>query len=103
MRLNYYRFPEGVPEDIRLKEGCAVRLKTGGTVYVDEIPEDKRHLVDFVNDCIGGLTVTRVKQLMKQYGGIGFTEHIDRDGSVFEMTEIQLKGNNSLFKYNRHL
>ena len=31
------------------------------------------------------------------------TEHIERDGGVFEVTDITLNGNNSRFKYNRHL
>ena len=38
-----------------------------------------------------------------QYGGTGWTEHIDRDGSCFEVSEIKLTGNNSYFKYNKHL
>jgi hypothetical protein len=41
--------------------------------------------------------------MMKQYGGAGWTEHIDRDGGCFEVTEIKLQGNNSRFKYNCHL
>ena len=43
------------------------------------------------------------KKLLKQYGGIAWTDHIDRDGGLFEVTEIKLKGNNSKFRYNRHL
>ena len=40
---------------------------------------------------------------MKKYGGSGCAQHFDRDGGLFETTEIILKGNNSKFKYNRHL
>ncbi len=103
MRLHYYQFPENTPEETLLKEGCGVVLKSGSVIYVDSIPDAKRHLVERVDDCLGGLTITHVKNLLKQYGGHGWTEHCERDGGVFEVTEITLKGNNSRFKYNRHL
>ncbi len=31
-----------------------------------------------------------------------WTEHYDRDGGMFEVTMIELTGNNSHFKYNQH-
>ena len=102
MRLNYYRFPEGTPESVLLENGCGVVLKNGETIYPDSIPEDKRHLVDHVDNVIS-CCVSFAKKMMKQYGGAGWTEHIDRDGGCFEVTEIKLQGNNSRFKYNRHL
>lgn len=52
---------------------------------------------------IGGLRLATVKTLIKRYGGSGYTTHCERDGSVFEVTNITLKCNNSRFKYNRHL
>ena len=103
MRLNYYEFPENTPEDVLLAHGCDVVLKAGTTIHVEYIPDDKRALVQYVDARIGGLTVTAVKRLMKQYGGVGWTEHINRDGCVFETTPITLNGNNSKFKYNQHL
>lgn len=103
MRLSYYRFPEGTPEEILLREGCAVILKSGREIWPDSIPDDKRHLVDCVADIVGPTSITRIKQLMKQYGGRGFTMHYERDGGLFETTDIKLKGNNSKFKYNHHL
>lgn len=103
IRLHYYQFPDNTSEEVLLKEGCEVVLKSGGTISVDSIPDDKRHLVDRVNNCLYGLSITHVKQLLKQYGGHGWTEHCERDGSLFEVTDITLKGNNSRFKYNRHL
>ena len=103
MKLNYYRFPEGTPEDVLLSNGCGVVLKDGREIYPGNIPEDKRPLIDHINPVISGISVTTAKKLIKQYGGHGWTEHIDRDGCVFETTEIQLRGNNSRFKYNRHL
>ena len=103
MRLHYYRFPADTPDTVRVAEGCAVILKSGREIYPESIPDDKRPLIDRVDDTLGGLSITHVKNLMKQYGGIGWTEHCERDGGVFEVTEIKLKGNNSRFKYNHHL
>ena len=105
MRLTYYRFPEGTPEDVLLSNGCGVILKTGDEFFPSPavIPDDKRPLVDCVNTVISGVSITTARKLMKQYGGCGWTAHIDRDGCVFETTPIQLKGNNSRHKYNRHL
>lgn len=103
MRLNYYRFPETVDDDTKVGEGCAVILKSGGEIYPENIPDDKRHLIDHVDDTLGGISVTAAKQLLKKYGGSAWTEHCDRDGGCFEVTEITLKGNNSRFKYNHHL
>lgn len=51
----------------------------------------------------GGITVTAAKKLLKEKGGYAWTEHIDRDGGCFEVTKMELKGNNSQFKYNHHL
>lgn len=103
MRINYYRFPENTLEQIKLKEGCGVVLKNGETIYPEIISEDKRKLVNYVEDTIGGIKISSVKKLLKEYGGCGWTEHCERDGGVFETTEIKLSGNNSRFKYNHHL
>lgn len=101
--MNYYRFPDDTPENVLLKEGCAVILKSGYRIYVDEIPEERRKEVEYIDHSIGGLKISGVKQLIKQYGGCGWTEHIDRDGCIFETSSINLNGNNSKHKYNRHL
>lgn len=103
MRLNYYRFPEDSDPLERVKEGCAVVLKTGEEIWPETIPADKWPLIDYIDDTLGGITVTAAKKLLKQYGGSAWTEHIERDGSLFEVTEIQLTGNNSRFRYNHHL
>lgn len=102
MRLNYYRFPEGTPESVLLENGCGVVLKNGEMIYPDSIPEDKRPLVDHVDDVIS-CCVSFAKKMLRRYGGAAWTEHIDRDGGCFEVTKIKLQGNNSRFKYNRHL
>ena len=103
MRLNYYRFPEGTSEQVLLDNECGVVLKSGETIYPCSIPDDKRHLVDYIENTIGGVSVTFAKKMLRQYGGAAWTCHIDRGGGCFETTQIQLKGNNSRFKYNRHL
>ena len=103
MRLNYYTFPEGTEEKVLLENGCPVLLKGGGEAYVPIIPEEKRPLVEKIGDTLGPMTVTAVKKLIRKYGGSGYTEHIDRCGHVFEVTEIELNGNNSRFRYNHHL
>lgn len=103
MKINHYRFPENTPTEDKLKEGCAVVLKDGSRIYADAIPKDKADLVDYVDDTLGGITVTHAKSLLRKYGGTAVTEHIDRDGCCFETTPVQLKGNNSSHKYNRHL
>jgi hypothetical protein len=74
MRLNYYRPPENAAQ----LDGCPAAEESG-------------------------YTVTQVKQFLRKFGGVGYTLHIDRDGGVFESLPITLKGNNSHFKYNRHL
>ena len=103
MRLNYYRFPEDSDPMERIKEGCAVILKTGEEIWPETIPADMWPQIKFIDDTIGGITVTAAKKLLRQYGGSAWTEHIERDGTLFEVTEIHLTGNNSRFKYNHHL
>jgi len=80
MRLNYYRFPDEAAPEVLKTHGCT--------------PDD---------NVLGGISVTDAKKLLKQHGGSAWTEHIDRDGGCFEVTEIRLNGNNSRFKYNHHL
>lgn len=103
MRLHYYRFPETSDPMDRFREGCAVILKTGAEIYPESIPEDKWPLIEKIDDTLCGISITTAKKLLKQYGGSAWTEHIDRDGGCFEVTEICLTGNNSHFRYNRHL
>ena len=80
MRLNYYRFPDNASPALLAEYDCT--------------PDD---------NVIEGCSVTFAKKLLKEHGGAAWTEHIDRDGGCFEVTEIKLKGNNSRFKYNHHL
>lgn len=103
MRINSYRFPEGVDQMVRFKEGCAVILKNGNEVYPDSIPEDRWAQIDCIGDVLGGISITHAKALLRKYGGSAWTEHYERDGTLFEVTDIHLTGNNSRFKYNHHL
>ena len=103
MRLHYYQFPENSNEMDRFNEGCPVILKSGSKIYPESIPDDKRHLIYHIGYDLMGISITHAKQLLKKHGGHAWTEHCERDGGVFEVTEIMLKGNNSRFKYNHHL
>ena len=103
MRLHYYRFPENSDPMTRFHEGCAVILKSGSETHPESIPDDKRPLIDHIDDILSGISITHAKKLLRKYGGSAWTEHIDRDGGCFEVTEINLAGNNSRFKYNHHL
>lgn len=49
------------------------------------------------------VSITEAKKLLRKQGGYAWTEHYERDGGLFEVTDIKLTGNNSRFKYNRHL
>lgn len=80
VRIHCYKFPQATSEEV---------LKEYG-----------------INDSdytLSGIALSEVKKLMKKYGGVGYTMHLERDGTLFETTPITLKGNNSRFKYNQHL
>lgn len=58
----------------------------------------------WVDDCEDiQQSVKWIKDMIKKYGGYGYTQHVDRDGSIIEISEIKTSGNNSRFRYNRHL
>lgn len=104
MRLNYYRFPEDVPVAVMVAEGCEGIREDGRRVrwwQAEEIDDWTGIRVE--DRVLGGITVSAAKNLIKQYGGSAWTQHIDRDGGCFEVTEIHPAGNNSRFRYNHHL
>lgn len=78
MRMHYYDFPENTPQ-----------------ATLDEFGANSDRRI-----C---RPLTIIKNLLKTYGGYAWTEHYDRDGGFFETSDITLGGNNSQFKYNRHL
>lgn len=49
------------------------------------------------------VSIKVAKKMLKSDGGEAWTEHYERDGTMFQVTPIRLKGNNSSFSYNRHL
>lgn len=48
-------------------------------------------------------SVKEAKSLLRLYGGTAWTCHYERNGGLFEVSTIELVGNNSTHKYNRHL
>ena len=110
MRIHYYMFPNDADYAVRIKEGCQIiqaHCDIGRHCYechLDNSNYSCEHFhIDELDCTIGGISITSVKNLIKKYGGIGFTEHCERDGSVFDVTDITLGKNNSRFKYNHHL
>ena len=101
MRITYYCFPDTM--SIR-EVALATKQVVEGRTEITEVPEDVSDEVLERNfACEIHVSVTLAKKLMKRFGGCAYTRHIDRDGSVFEVTPVTLKGNNSRFKYNVHL
>ncbi len=101
MRITHYQFPESM--SIR-EVALATKRVLEGQKDITEVPEDisdESLERNFSRDV--DTTVTMAKKMMKLFGGSAYTEHIDRDGGVFEVTPVTLTGNNSRHKYNRHL
>ena len=112
MRINYYRFPENIDPYTRYKNGAAHKsayCDTGRkncrdcTICEEGWQECEHFRCTEADYIVRGLTVTAAKKLLREFGGSAWTEHYERDGGIFETTEIMLKGNNSKFKYNHHL
>ena len=113
MRLHYYRFPDAVDAQTRFQNGAAAigggecelgrDSCWGCTECEGGWSQCPRFLVTSAEDTLGGISITAAKKLLRQFGGAAWTEHCARDGGLFETTEITLGGNNSRFKYNRHL
>ncbi|GHU74933.1 hypothetical protein FACS1894188_04680 [Clostridia bacterium] len=121
MRLHYYCFPDDVDAAVRASNGAESTeniCEVAPTRYAELERPDKDCLHrDGSRGCVecshlkvvdaefevSGISITRAKELLRQFGGSAYTQHIDRGGGVFEVTPIKLKGNNSRVKYNRHL
>lgn len=114
MRIHYYKFPEGINAQTRFlngavcicgicdvsgnsSQGCSFHDGNGGC------PDCSHYKAEEAEDVVSGITVSSAKKLLRLFGGIAWTDHIDRSGGVFETTDISLEGNNSHFKYNHHL
>ena len=112
MRINYYEFPQGIDPHIRYQNGvchksgkCDTGRQNcrGCSICEDGWSECEHFICTDAEVVVYGCSITHAKQLLRKFGGRAWTEHCERDGGVFEVTEITLKGNNSKFKYNRHL
>ncbi|MBR3624085.1 MAG: hypothetical protein IKN43_12155 [Selenomonadaceae bacterium] len=104
MRITYYCFPKEMPlkdrafayfQDVEGREDLE-EIAEELVVTPDEKIEDR---CPMEVEC----SVSMAKKLLKAYGGEAYTQHFERDGGLFETTPVTLKGNNSRFKYNRHL
>ena len=122
-RLHYYQFPDGVSPQTRWEHGAEHIGDGGCALGHDHDCRECWHWMDSrdgegcsgrwahcynatvadAEDTISGITITRAAELLKKFGGAAWTNHIERDGGVFEVTDITLGGNNSRHKYNRHL
>lgn len=113
MRLNYYRFPDNVSAQTRFQNGasaidggeCGKGCENchGCTICEDGWTQCPHFIVTDAEYTVEGISITEARKLLWQFGGTAWTEHIERNGGVFETSEIRLTGNNSRFKYNRHL
>ena len=102
MKFHYYQFPDDMP--IR-EVALATKQDIEGRKDIIKVPDDvsNEDLENNFSRTVNCSRITTVKNLIKKYGGRGFTEHCERDGGVFEVTAIRVGGNNSTHKYNRHL
>lgn len=104
MRLNYYEFPADAPVSEMIAAGCEGIREDGRTVHwwqTEEITDWTD--IRVAGRVLEGIKISKAKNLLKQFGGAAWTEHCERDGGCFEVTEIKISGNNSRFRYNRHL
>lgn len=101
MRITYYEFPQ----DMNVREvALATKQIIEGRTDIKEVPEDVSDETLARNFSYEvDTSITMAKKLLKMFGGNAYTRHIDRDGGVFEVTPIMLKGNNSRHRYNKHL
>lgn len=100
MRISYYAFPRYMTA----REQHRILLKEGFNVPNTAPPED--FIDEAIFGCIGvehQCSIRTAKAMLKKYGGYAWIEHYERDGGLMETSEITLNGNNSRFKYNRHL
>ncbi len=102
MRITYYRFPKEMPiRDCYMAwmEG-EEDFETPPAWLTDDEVENEWPRQRVTN-------VRKAKKFLRKFGGVAFTEHIDRDGGCFEVTPIEAERSNKGIaygaKYNRHL
>lgn len=110
-RFTYYVFPDDAPDSV-LSQYCqpiwdedavdaymtkCFKLKLSSEEIHKNYPKPigfDRHINCSISQC---------KKYIRKFGGHGYTEHCERDGTVFEVSEVKLNENNSKFRYNHHL
>lgn len=90
MRITYYRLPQDLPAREQYKI-----LKAEGFTSLCEPPQDMTDeeilkVLGINHQC----KLTEAKRMIKKYGGSGFTEWFDRDGSFTDSTALAVKGRN---------
>ena len=114
-RINYYEFPKNMSAHdmyvngaLSLKSHCILGRETCKNCsrffpadWNDNYCQWKH--CDEADPVLGGVSVSAAKRLLLKFGGAAYTYHCERDGTVFEVSDITLKGNNSRFSYSRHL
>ena len=102
MRITYYYFPDSMPTEERISAYLAA---SGIKLDMSDKFDRCRHrtISEEVRDGRIAVSITIAKKLLRSIGGEAETQHIERDGTVFEVTPVRLVGNNSRHKYNRHL
>ena len=107
MRINCYQFPKSMSDKQRFDAYFEMLLwnpkNNPAEIEWRRQQALQRGEVKNTPHEIEAIKVSTAKKLLKTYGGVAFTQHFDRDGGLFESTEITLNGNNSNHKYNRHL
>lgn len=102
MRITYYYFPDSLPLEERISAYLAA---SGVKLDMSDKFDRCRHrtISKEARDGRMAVSITIAKKLLRSIGGEAETHHIERDGTVFEVTPVKLVGNNSRHKYNRHL
>jgi len=84
MRINYYRFPDTVDATTRYQHGADPIGERGCTANPDgDCPGCPHHegnwydcpftTVEDAEDTVGGITITRAKALLREFGGAAWT------------------------------
>ena len=102
VRITYYYFPDSTPVEERISAYLAASgVKLDMTDRFDRCRY--RTISEEVKDGRIAVSITVAKRLLRSIGGTAETHHIERDGTIFEVTPVRLVGNNSRHKYNKHL
>ena len=91
MRITYYQ----LPQTLSAREQYKI-LSAEGYCNKCEPPKDMSD--EAILECMGinhQCSVRECKRMMKKYGGCGFTNWFDRDGSFVDSMEVRVTGRNT--------